>query len=172
MDPSDAQDATLAASTSSNAHPNPSNTSSRQDPRLSPLESSLLAEYNTLRTQLDSLSAKLAGLASSAPAAIAAASSASSHINRDGKQNVAAEAGAAKGAGKSGEEQPGIDALADNLRALERKTALVCTALKSSVYGIVLQQSIEGFGDGEGGAGGGGYSDEEGEEGEDTVRMG
>lgn len=33
--------------------------------------------------------------------------------------------------------------IADSLRGLERKTALVCTALKSSVYGIVLQQQIE-----------------------------
>lgn len=34
-------------------------------------------------------------------------------------------------------------AIADGLRGLERKTALVCTALKSSVYGIVLQQQME-----------------------------
>ena len=33
--------------------------------------------------------------------------------------------------------------VADGLRGLERKTALVCTALKSSVYGIVLQQQME-----------------------------
>ena len=169
MEPSDVQDADPGASTSSNAHAAPPGTSSRQDPRLSPLESSLLAEYNTLRTQLDSLSAKLAGLASSAPAALAAASTTGSNINRDAKYSAAAEMGAARGAGKSGEGQS-IDALADNLRALERKTALVCTALKSSVYGIVLQQSIEGFGDGEGGAG---FSEEDGEgEEEDTVRMG
>ena len=32
--------------------------------------------------------------------------------------------------------------VADGLRLLERKTALVCTALKSSVYGILLQQQI------------------------------
>lgn len=34
-------------------------------------------------------------------------------------------------------------AISDGLRGLERKTALVCTALKSSVYGIVLQQQID-----------------------------
>lgn len=33
--------------------------------------------------------------------------------------------------------------IADGLRGLERKTSLVHTALKSSVYGIVLQQQIE-----------------------------
>ena len=35
-------------------------------------------------------------------------------------------------------------AITDGLRGLERKTALVCTALKSSVYGIILQQQMEG----------------------------
>lgn len=33
--------------------------------------------------------------------------------------------------------------MADGLRGLERKTSLVCTTLKASVYGIVLQQQIE-----------------------------
>ncbi|KAI4270929.1 MAG: hypothetical protein LQ337_006378 [Flavoplaca oasis] len=46
----------------------------------------------------------------------------------------------------------------DGLRLLERKTSLVCTLLKASVYSIVLQQQIYGGEEGEGGGG------EEGEE--------
>lgn len=38
----------------------------------------------------------------------------------------------------------------DGLRMLERKTSLVCTLLKASVYSIVLQQQIYGGEDGEG----------------------
>ena len=38
--------------------------------------------------------------------------------------------------------------IAEGLRLLERKTALVCTALKASVYGIVLQQQIDYSGGG------------------------
>ncbi|KAJ8612956.1 hypothetical protein MRB53_037164 [Persea americana] len=34
-------------------------------------------------------------------------------------------------------------AIADGLRLLERKTSLVCTALKASVYGILLQQQLD-----------------------------
>lgn len=41
--------------------------------------------------------------------------------------------------------------ISDNLRLLERKTAVVDTALKSSVYGIVLAQQV---GEGEGEEGG------------------
>lgn len=33
--------------------------------------------------------------------------------------------------------------VSDGLRALERKTGLVCTALKASVYGLLLQQGME-----------------------------
>ncbi|KAI9724190.1 MAG: hypothetical protein M1828_003935 [Chrysothrix sp. TS-e1954] len=40
--------------------------------------------------------------------------------------------------------------IAEGLRLLERKTALVCTALKASVYGIVLQQQIDYSGNGDG----------------------
>ncbi|KAL8726317.1 MAG: hypothetical protein Q9181_006097 [Wetmoreana brouardii] len=36
----------------------------------------------------------------------------------------------------------------DGLRLLERKTSLVCTLLKASVYSIVLQQQIYGGEDG------------------------
>lgn len=43
----------------------------------------------------------------------------------------------------------------DGLRMLERKTSLVFTLLKASVYSIVLQQQVygggEGGGDGDGG---------------------
>ena len=39
--------------------------------------------------------------------------------------------------------------VSDNLRLLERKTALVHTALQSSVYGILLQQQIDYNQDGE-----------------------
>ncbi|KAM3079586.1 hypothetical protein ACMFMG_006001 [Clarireedia jacksonii] len=43
----------------------------------------------------------------------------------------------------------------DSLRQLERKTSLVFTLLKASVYSIVLQQEIlEGNGEGEGEEGG------------------
>lgn len=37
----------------------------------------------------------------------------------------------------------------DGLRMLERKTSLVCTLLKASVYSIVLQQQIYGGEEGE-----------------------
>lgn len=33
--------------------------------------------------------------------------------------------------------------IADGLRQLERKTNVVCTALKASVYGIMLQHQID-----------------------------
>ncbi|EKD14659.1 uncharacterized protein L3040_000183 [Drepanopeziza brunnea f. sp. 'multigermtubi'] len=49
--------------------------------------------------------------------------------------------------------QPTAEVL-DGLRQLERKTSLVFTLLKASVYSIVLQQEIysgEGEGEGEGG---------------------
>ncbi|KAL8827391.1 MAG: hypothetical protein Q9191_003216 [Dirinaria sp. TL-2023a] len=39
----------------------------------------------------------------------------------------------------------------DGLRMLERKTSLVCTLLKASVYSIVLQQQIYGGEEEEGG---------------------
>ncbi|KAB8342824.1 hypothetical protein FH972_022422 [Carpinus fangiana] len=73
------------------------------DPRLSPLEASVLTEYARLKQNLDALSASLADLASQPSAGVS-----------------------------------------DGLRALERKTGLVCTALKASVYGLLLQQGIEG----------------------------
>ncbi|CCC07479.1 unnamed protein product [Sordaria macrospora k-hell] len=53
-------------------------------------------------------------------------------------------------------------AILDGLRELERKTSLVFTLLKASVYSIVLQQEIDwggpaaGGGNGEGPEGGGG----------------
>ncbi|KAK4202594.1 DASH complex subunit Dad3 [Triangularia verruculosa] len=56
----------------------------------------------------------------------------------------------------------------DGLRELERKTSLVFTLLKASVYSIVLQQEMSGYGGGGGGGGdddqhheGGQYEDEE-----------
>ncbi|KAH7627055.1 hypothetical protein SMAC4_02483 [Sordaria macrospora] len=57
--------------------------------------------------------------------------------------------------------QPSV-AILDGLRELERKTSLVFTLLKASVYSIVLQQEIDwggpaaGGGNGEGPEGGGG----------------
>lgn len=51
----------------------------------------------------------------------------------------------------------------DGLRELERKTSLVFTLLKASVYSIVLQQEI-GWGDGGGGEEGEEGGGEEGEE--------
>ncbi|MCJ1341695.1 DASH complex subunit dad3 [Bachmanniomyces sp. S44760] len=48
-------------------------------------------------------------------------------------------------------EHPTAEIL-DGLRLLERKTSLVCTLLKASVYSIVLQQEVmDGGGGGEGG---------------------
>ncbi|OJD37968.1 dash complex subunit dad3 [Diplodia corticola] len=60
---------------------------------------------------------------------------------------------------------PSADIL-DALRGLERKTSLVFTLLKASVYSIVLQQQIigeeeEGGGGGEGASGVGGREDED-----------
>ncbi|KAL8919383.1 MAG: hypothetical protein Q9172_004997 [Xanthocarpia lactea] len=40
-------------------------------------------------------------------------------------------------------DRPTVEIL-DGLRLLERKTSLVCTLLKASVYSIVLQQQIYG----------------------------
>ncbi|KAF8417072.1 DASH complex subunit Dad3-domain-containing protein, partial [Tirmania nivea] len=45
--------------------------------------------------------------------------------------------------------------LLDSLRELERKTGLVFTLLKASVYSIVLQQQLEDEGQMGGGVGGG-----------------
>ncbi|CAZ85812.1 unnamed protein product [Tuber melanosporum] len=62
----------------------------------------------------------------------------------------------------------------DSLRGLERKTGLVFTLLKASVYSMVLQQQldVEGReGEGGGGDGGEGYGKEKGE-GEDESRLG
>ncbi|KAL8682194.1 MAG: hypothetical protein Q9186_001731 [Xanthomendoza sp. 1 TL-2023] len=50
-------------------------------------------------------------------------------------------------------DRPAAEML-DGLRLLERKTSLVCTLLKASVYSIVLQQQIYGGEDGEEGMGG------------------
>ena len=47
----------------------------------------------------------------------------------------------------------------DGLRELERKTSLVFTLLKASVYSIVLQQEIN-WGDPQAGGGGGGGDDD------------
>ncbi|KAI0025126.1 DASH complex, subunit Dad3 [Xylariomycetidae sp. FL0641] len=52
-------------------------------------------------------------------------------------------------------------AILDGLRELERKTSLVCTLLKASVYSIVLQQQID-WGDGGGGDGGDGHGPSDG----------
>ena len=49
----------------------------------------------------------------------------------------------------------------DSLRELERKTVLVFTLLKSSVYSIVLQQETGWGGGGGGGAGGHGQGDDD-----------
>lgn len=46
-------------------------------------------------------------------------------------------------------ERPTAEVL-DGLRMLERKTSLVCTLLKASVYSIVLQQQIYSGEEGEG----------------------
>lgn len=46
-------------------------------------------------------------------------------------------------------ERPTAEVL-DGLRMLERKTSLVCTLLKASVYSIVLQQQIYGGDEGDG----------------------
>lgn len=46
-------------------------------------------------------------------------------------------------------ERPTAEVL-DGLRMLERKTSLVCTLLKASVYSIVLQQQIHGGDESEG----------------------
>ncbi|KAJ4404249.1 hypothetical protein N0V85_004907 [Neurospora sp. IMI 360204] len=51
--------------------------------------------------------------------------------------------------------QPSV-AILDGLRELERKTSLVFTLLKASVYSIVLQQEIDWGGPAAGGSGGGG----------------
>ncbi|KAL2044236.1 hypothetical protein N7G274_002941 [Stereocaulon virgatum] len=45
-------------------------------------------------------------------------------------------------------ERPTAEML-DGLRMLERKTSLVCTLLKASVYSIVLQQQIYGGDEGD-----------------------
>ncbi|KAL0470686.1 DASH complex subunit Dad3 domain-containing protein [Neurospora intermedia] len=70
--------------------------------------------------------------------------------------------------------QPSV-AILDGLRELERKTSLVFTLMKASVYSIVLQQEIDwggpaagenggggggGGGDGPGGAGSGGVGEQ------------
>lgn len=58
--------------------------------------------------------------------------------------------------------------LLDSLRELERKTGLVFTLLKASVYSIVLQQQLEDEGQmGGGGVGGENVGREEGSEGGD-----
>lgn len=44
-------------------------------------------------------------------------------------------------------------AILDGLRGLERKTSLVFTLLKASVYSIVLNQQIQDGGDGDGDGG-------------------
>ncbi|KAL9133408.1 MAG: hypothetical protein Q9175_005421 [Cornicularia normoerica] len=49
-------------------------------------------------------------------------------------------------------ERPTAEVL-DGLRMLERKTSLVCTLLKASVYSIVLQQQIYGGEEGKEGQG-------------------
>ncbi|KAI4199744.1 MAG: hypothetical protein LQ348_001834 [Seirophora lacunosa] len=49
-------------------------------------------------------------------------------------------------------DRPTADVL-DGLRVLERKTSLVCTLLKASVYSIVLQQQVYGGEEGEGDVG-------------------
>ncbi|KAI4126351.1 MAG: hypothetical protein LQ338_003787 [Usnochroma carphineum] len=49
-------------------------------------------------------------------------------------------------------DRPAAEIL-DGLRLLERKTSLVCTLLKASVYSIVLQQQVYG-GDEDGDGGG------------------
>jgi DASH complex subunit DAD3 len=46
-------------------------------------------------------------------------------------------------------------AILDGLRGLERKTSLVFTLLKASVYSIVLNQQIQDGGEGEGEGDGG-----------------
>lgn len=117
-----------------------------------PLEPQVLQEYRRLSRNLSLLSSKLSGLSSST--------------------NFTASDLQSRAAAGSDSAAATATAVADGLRSLERKTALACTALKSSVYGIVLQQQIEagtpdegsGSRDGEVAAGAEGY--------EDTVRMG
>ncbi len=50
----------------------------------------------------------------------------------------------------------------DGLRLLERKTSLVCTLLKASVYSIVLQQQIYGGDEEDVTEGAGGQEDDDG----------
>ena len=117
-----------------------------------PLEPQVLQEYRRLSRNLSLLSYKLSVLSSST--------------------NFTASELQSRAAAGSSSAAATATAVADGLRSLERKTALACTALKSSVYGIVLQQQIEGgttdeedgSRDGEADTGAGGD--------EDTVRMG
>lgn len=91
-----------------------------------PLEPQVLREYRTLSHNLSVLSTKLSELSSSTDSAT------ENMKKREDSDGV--------GKGKRADAV----AIAEGLRGLERKTALACTALKSSVYGIVLQQQIEG----------------------------
>ena len=108
----------------SDISPRASNTDAEADQYLynHPLEQQILREYRTLSCNLTVLSAKLSELSTTTEVAAA------SVLRPDTKQTANAVA------------------IAEGLRQLERKTATACTALKSSVYGIVLQQQIEGEG--------------------------
>ncbi len=92
-----------------------------QLPVCTPLEQEVLDEYTLLLSNLDKV-----------PVAVALPHSAS---EADFFQLSAALSSLA--------ERPTAEVL-DGLRMLERKTSLVCTLLKASVYSIVLQQQIYG----------------------------
>ncbi|KAI9703768.1 MAG: hypothetical protein M1836_007538 [Candelina mexicana] len=109
------------------APPPPANT-------LSPLEQEILDEYarlldnmNTLSTQLHNLSTPPTASTNNNPSSI------SSSITKKG-EGVELE-GSETGNGS-------LPEILDSLRGLERKTGLVFTLLKASVYSIVLQQQI------------------------------
>ncbi|MCJ1455055.1 hypothetical protein MMC28_005409 [Mycoblastus sanguinarius] len=111
-----------------------------QAPTISPLEQEVLDEYTLLLSNLNKVrssslphSASLL-LITPYPPLIPLA-----HANPQQLSNILSSLA----------DRPTAEIL-DGLRMLERKTSLVCTLLKASVYSIVLQQQIYGGEEGEG----------------------
>jgi len=122
------------------------------DPRLSPLEAEILTEYAKLRSNLDAVCQHPFPIYHISHLSCRQIFSFHQHRRRRRLKHgrhclkfrwCVANADRQLNTHLSHLSSTPSSVIADGLRLLERKTSLVCTALKSSVYGIVLQQQIE-----------------------------
>ncbi|KAI9821972.1 MAG: hypothetical protein M1827_002554 [Pycnora praestabilis] len=121
------------------ANPSGQQQQSRQQERLTPLEEEVLAEYARLAGNMELLANKLNELSGTIPQS---SSSTTTSDPPPPTSSITTTGGPHPSIKPSTSTNSTLAETMDGLRALERKTSLVFTLLKASVYSIVLQQQI------------------------------